>query len=521
MSVRIVEDRGAAPVPQRPRHDDEAQAQRTDPRGPLIDSLTNLRNAIIPVAVLVFTREADTAFFVGAIAAAVLIPVSMVFAYLAWSRLTFRMGEHDIKVESGLLSRKARSVPYERVQDIAFEEKPLARLLGLVALTFETGAGAGEDLKLAYLSRAQAEALRAQVRDRRRGLAPTSIQSEEAEADQLLFAMNARRILLLGLFSFSLIAIPVAGGFFAQYDEVLPFDLWDIEDWQTRLAGPGAYLNGLGVAAQAIGIAVLVLALLMVGTLTGIVRTALREWGFRLTRTDNGLKRVRGMMTRTMAVLPVRRVQAAIVSTGLVRAHFGWHDLGLVSLAADSGGAHHEVAPLARESEVRALIDEVGLQWPDDVEWHRIDPRHIVLQALWAMRWWLGVAAAGGLAQHFLQPPNWTASPWLPLAAVALALLSGVRTYRALQRTHYALTDHYIYKRGGWWARHLYCVPREKLHGAALATGPLDRRLGLAELQLGLAGAGLFIPGLPVERAQALRENLLAAMKLRDFSAIN
>ena len=32
-------------------------------------------------------------------------------------------------MESGLISRSARSVPYERIQDVALEESPVARLL--------------------------------------------------------------------------------------------------------------------------------------------------------------------------------------------------------------------------------------------------------------------------------------------------------------------------------------------------------------------------------------------------------
>ena len=535
MNVRIVGPGERVPSGHQgsPEVDALAEPRRTDPRGPLIDSVTNLRNAVLPVAVLIFTREADTAFIVGAIAAAVLIPISLIFSYLAWSRLTFRIGEHDIRVESGLISRTARSVPYERIQDIAFEEKPLARVLGLVALTFETGAGAGEDLKLSYLSRKDAQALRNEVRDqlrdslRERGErgdrhdGPAERETQAIQTERALFALSPSRVLILGVFNFSLIAIPLAGGVLAQLEDVLPFDFWDIDGWRERLAGPGAMLAGMGVAAQAIGVGVLALALMLVGIATGMVRTALREWGFHLTRTANGLKRVRGLFTRTMAVLPVRRVQAAIVSTGIVRARLGWQELSLVSLAADSGGANHAIAPLAREYEVRALIEEVGLEMPDAVEWQRIDPRYIAWRTILAARFWIVVAGIVATIQfQFALPAPFMADAWW-IAAIALALAKALRTMRALQRTRYALTDTYLFKRSGWLSPVLYIVPRQKLNGAALYCGPVERRLDLAELVVGLAGASLSVPGLASPRARSLLQDLLESMKRRDFASVN
>jgi len=47
---------------------------------------------------------------------------------------------------------------------------------------------------------------------------------------------------------------------------------------------------------------------LVVGMLSGIVRTFLRDWDFRLERTSKGFRRRRGMFTRTDVVMPVHRV---------------------------------------------------------------------------------------------------------------------------------------------------------------------------------------------------------------------
>ena len=79
---------------------------------------------------------------------------------------------------SGLLSRAARSVPYERIQDVSVEQKRIPRLFGLVEVKFETGAGGGDDLKLAYLTEAEGDRLRDTVKARREGRERFEIELE-------------------------------------------------------------------------------------------------------------------------------------------------------------------------------------------------------------------------------------------------------------------------------------------------------------------------------------------------------
>src|SRR5690606_33761730 len=139
------------------------------------------------------------------------------------------------------------------------------------------------------------------------------------EPARLLFAMSPRRLALFGLFEFSLVVFAVLGGIAQQFDVLLPFDIWDFEEWLRLFAGPGHWLAGLGLAAQVIGAVLAVGTLAVVGMATGIVRTVLRDWGFRLEETAKGLRRRRGLLTRTDVVMPLHRVQALKITTGIIR----------------------------------------------------------------------------------------------------------------------------------------------------------------------------------------------------------
>jgi len=66
-----------------------------------------------------------------------------------------------------------------------------------------------------------------------------------------------------------------------------------------------------------------------IGLVTGLVRTFLREHGFRLDRTDSGFRRRRGLLTLTDVSIPQKRVQAAILAAGPIRRRFGWGTLKL------------------------------------------------------------------------------------------------------------------------------------------------------------------------------------------------
>ncbi|MDG6080055.1 hypothetical protein E3U23_12745 [Erythrobacter litoralis] len=495
--------------------------QRTDPRGFVIKAIEGLRAALLPAAAFVFTRGADSGLLVGAIIGAASIVISGVFSYLAWTRLTYAVSETDIRVESGLLSRNARSVPFERIQDVSVKEGLLARIFGLVELTFETGAGAGEDLSLSYLSAAEGERLRNVVRDRRDTQAALAGEPAVEEA-RLLFAMTPRRVFTFGLFNFSLVVFGVAAATVTQYDDLLPFDIWDAEAWERRLAGPGAWLSGLGVFAQAVGIALLLLALALLGFATGIVRTALREWNFRLERTDKGFRRRRGLLTRTDVVLPVRRVQAVIRSTGFVRARFGWHGLSLVSLAADAGASNHDIAPLAKEAEIDPLVVETGFALPGaKADWQHISRVFAWIEAGKRMRLWLFLAAVILVVQAIVQPGSPLGSPFWALFPVAIGIWKAARIFVAMRRTRYALDKDHIHLRSGWLTPYFLTGAREKLQSVELSRGPLGRRFGYVDLTFGVAGTGLTIPGMPVDAAAALRTELLASMRLRDFSRLN
>jgi putative membrane protein len=333
--------------------------------------------------------------------------------------------------------------------------------------------------------------------------------------------MDLRRLATFGLFEFSLVAFALIGGALQQFDFVLGFDIWNFRAWIDLLAGPGHWLQDLGIAAQAIGVALALFVLGLVGLLTGLGRTVLRDYGFLLEETPKGLRRRRGLLTRTDTVMPVHRVQALKVTTRILRRRFGWHALEVVSLASDAKSGSQVVVPFAQMSEIAPVIRVAGFDLPDGItHWHRPSPRYRRDRALLSALPF-ALAAALQLVLGPLLPDE--AGAWYPFVAIGLAavgLLFAARELFLSRHDRHAIDGERLYVRHGWLAPRLDIASRVKLQSVEIAQGPIARRRGYAVLKFGVAGGTLEMGGVPLHDARLIRDGVLHSIARVDFSRL-
>lgn len=460
-----------------------------------------------------------------ALGALVVLGAILVPSFLQWRRFTYRVGENDIRVESGVLSRAARSVPYERIQDVSLEQKLVPRLLGLVQVKFETGAGGKDELALSWLSQAEGEALRELVRERRdEGEAALAAEPEAKpqENADLLFHMSPPRLLKFGLFEFSLAVFAVLGGL-AQYAETfLNIEVWDPDIYLDWFAGPGHWLLELGLVAQVIGVIAGLVLLALIGMVTGVVSTVLRDWGFRLERTAKGFRRRRGLLTRTDVVMPVHRVQALEIGTGIVRRRWGWSGLKFVSLAQDAGSSSHVVAPFAQDAELKPIIRAAGFHPPGQgLDWqHRTRAYRNTSMLIDGGALGLLSVILLALSQVMVDSDTLGGRWYLALIPAAIGLVLAVRQYFLWRHDRNAFDESQVYRHHGWLSPNTRIASRVKLQSVEIKQGPLGRRLGYASLHLGLAGGSFAINGIPLERAREVRRAVIDSISGTDFSEL-
>ena len=498
--------------------------RRTSPLSFVVGGIMSLRNAAFPaLAALVGTGAWRQGWIVIVPALAAMLLFTSFFSYLAWRRFRYRLGDSDIKVERGLFNRTARSVPYERIQDVSLEQKLVPRLFGMVDVKFETGAGGKDEVRIRYVTADEAEGLRETVRVHK---SDEAVPAGEAaapveEPSHTLFTMDPKRLATFGLFEFSLVVFAVLAGAAQQFDFLLPFEIWNPEAWLRLLAGPGHWLEELGFATQAIGVALALALLAVVGLVTGLARTVLRDYGFKLEETPKGLRRRRGLFTRTDVVMPIHRVQALKVTTGILRRRFGWHGLSVVSLAQDAKAGNHVIVPFAQMTEIVPVVTTTGFVMPGEAaEWHRASRQQrtdsVVMTAI---PFALFAAAAGWIGSRIPDVPT----GWPLLAATGLAALGtflSLREWHLWRHRRHALDPRQLFVHHGWLAPRLDIASRVKLQSVEIAQGPLARRRGYADVKFGVAGGSLELHGVPLEDARAMRGAVLDSIASVDFSRL-
>jgi putative membrane protein len=313
--------------------------------------------------------------------------------------------------------------------------------------------------------------------------------------------MRLPRLLLAGLFNFSLFYLAVIGAGLQYLQPLL----------ERRIGDPRKWLAPAGETAAQIGVylTLLLLALmLLLGVITGMIRTVARDYRFRLSRMASGFRRQRGLFTLSEVVIPLRRVQLAVVGSGWLRRRLGWFSLEFQSLGADAQQSGHQpAAPFARVEEIMPILAEAGIdELPPETAYIRVSRRAVLRRYLSDII----PLAIIALAASFIWPAALLGL--VPLALIAVLVVLQWRRHR------YALTDRAIHISEGWFRHRLWIMPYGKAQTISVTRTPLQRRFGLASVTIDTAGASML--RYPVVRdVEGPAADALAARLLEEYRA--
>jgi putative membrane protein len=403
--------------------------------------------------------------------AAIAAVIGFAMTLLFWWRFRYTIGAGEIVIEKGLFQRQRRVIPFDRVQDISIEQRPLARLFGTAKVKIETGGSAKDEGSLDMIGLAEANALRDAVRGVTAAAAASGQAAPVPAEEPVLFALGLPRLLYSGLFGFSLLFLAAITGA-VQYLDQWGLITW--RDWFTRArADEAAHLVTLQLG--------LLLALLVVlaGLVAGVARTVARDFGYRLTRAPQGLRRKRGLFTLSEVVIPIRRTQVALIESGPVARLLGWYRLSFQTLGADQKeGGMQVAAPFARMAEILPILAEAGFPAPPPRrEFHGV-PRRALVRRVGP---WLLLAALVAIGAWLFEPRAGFAAAGLALAALAALL-------RWRKHSH-ALDGRALFVSRGLLTRRVWVVPFEKAQTISVSHDLLQRPLRLGSLLVDTAGA--------------------------------
>jgi putative membrane protein len=482
---------------------DAGRTRRLHPISPVFLGLREARR-LWPLVLLVLARR--QAWILVAAAAVVIVAVS-----LQWLRRTYTLGDGVLRIEEGVLARKRRLLPFDRIQQVDLVRKPLHRLLGVATLRVETAGGSGgSEADLEVIALAEAEHLRATLLRAKAAavggaVAPSAaaspaagaVEAPAAPAERVLVRVSLGQVALAGLTSLrGLAALAVVGYVFQLLDDA---PRWVLDRLASRV-DPGAL-------APSTAPAVAVAALLAVAVLLGLAAASsvVTDYGFVLARSGDNLVVRRGLLERREAVVPVPRVQVVRIEESLLRRWLGFASVRIQS-AGQAGRSEATTSrlavPILPAVQVNRLLGELLpgaapvplLLHPPPAARRRAIVRRVV-----------PILVIVAVAAFVL----W---PWGALAVVALplAVLAGEAAYRNLGHARHG---DFLTARRGALIRTTAIVPAAKTQSARVHSTLFQRRAGLATLHVDVAGGGA-MPQV-TDEAAATAERLLASVVRR------
>ena len=151
---------------------------------------------------------------------------------------------------------------------------------------------------------------------------------------------------------------------------------------------------------------------------------------------------------------------------------------------------------------------------PADTGWLRVSPKYIVVEVVGSLIGMV-VFVGGLLVAYALWGMWWTL--WGAIVIGVISLIGIAFEPRRVRSIGYRLReDDLVFKRGIMFQRQV-AVPYGRMQLVDITRGPVARALGLADLKFVTAAAAtaVTVPGLPMEEADRLRDELVALAETR------
>lgn len=435
-------------------------------------------------------------------------------AWLSWRFSRFRITERQVEFRKGWLFREHRQVPMDRIQAVELRRPLLAQLLRLAEVDVQSAGGKDSHLKIAFLPLADAHQVRLQIQRLAAGPASASVWAPSSQdpsgatvptdlgagatppgalaegqaprtgapgtpgiPDVPTGPVERTRPVLPGeLFGFAadegkeVLAVPNGRLFIAT---MLHGSVFALLGAAALGMASSIFSGGRWSALQGLLVSLPAAGPIAVGIVASRVKELLKHGNFRLSDVGSTVRIVHGLTDHRTTSIPLQRVQALELVQPLWwrplrwwRARVNVAGAGKDEMDQEQGTVVLPVGSLEQALAILTLIDPA------------LDPAAVRVAALGegGEDGWVTASRSA----RFLDPWSW-------------------------RRRGYAVSGHGVLLRSGRWTRSVTSVPHARIQSLTVSQGPLERRLGLADVHL-ISTPGPVSPHvqhLDVDRAQA------------------
>lgn len=460
--------------------------QRVHPLGILfftVRSVYSMGQALLPLLLLAIAQPAIRKWIIVAIP--LLLVLFIVYGVLYWLRYVFYISGQELRVEYGVMVKKKRYIPFERIQTVQITAGILLRLFGLVKIQVET-AGGGKEAEFVLAALPRKTALELQNILQAGG---KSLEAAPIEAGSIEYKLSIRSLLLLASTSNGIgVVLSALLVILSQLDDFLPqLNVW---------VKIGTYAEHLAAARVSL-IIVTVFLLILLAWLLSLVGTIIRFSGFQLRREGDSIKINRGLFEKQQLSIPLKRIQAVKVVDGLLRQPLGMVSVQVVSIS-NTGvkGEGNVLFPLLPKKALPEFLEKIAPEFSVPLVFEglprRAKRRYLLINTIPAL-----IIAI--LCAVFL--------PWGYVAFI-LPLLGAWLGSRQYHDAGYQVGDNTLLLRSRVLGRVTMIVPRRRIQSLHVSQNPFQIRSGLSNLKLAIASSNIAataqLKGMAREKSEAI-----------------
>jgi len=347
------------------------EMNRLHPISAIITSAKALKSMIFPLVVIIITNgfhfsfnvHSDhfwrTIFLFGIWGVGALL--ALINGIVKWRTFVYWFEDGELRVKYGLIVKKKRYIPFERIQSLNYNEGIFHRLFGLVKVQVETAGSKDRkpEVELTAIRKAAADVIELEMR-RAKNQMNVQMNDEQSLIEEVvaptIYHMSIRDLLILAITSGGIgVVLSGLAAIISQFSDIIPYEeiFYELADF----AKIGAFL-----------VALTVIFCLIVAWFVSFIITLINYYEYTVRIEDEKLIITKGLIEKKRITLPLNRIQAIRIVENPVRQLFGLATV-VVESAGGNGGEGNDkkitLFPLIQKQECLRTLEQL---FPD-VNW--------------------------------------------------------------------------------------------------------------------------------------------------------
>ncbi|WP_226671378.1 PH domain-containing protein [Metabacillus litoralis] len=401
--------------------------KRIHPVGMILSFVKMIKSYIIPAIVFFFVvveESFNLYFIIGGIC---LVLIIVIVSVLGWLKFTYWIEDGEFRIEYGVIVKKKRYIPIERIQSINSSAGIIQQIFRLVKVQIETAGGGMEaEAVLTAISKSEAEAIEQALASYKHQLTEEPIEEDELieKPDYPSYKIKPKELFVAASTSSGIgVIISAVAAFLSQFDEFIPYE---------KLLDRFDFLANASFTLYAI----LVFFGFFIAWVLSVIGVLLKYAFFTVTKIDDEIKISRGIFEKRQISIPLTRIQAIKVVQNPLRQLLGYSTVYIESAggtAGDDGGSSTIVFPVIQKKDLMNLLDTYLPNFKLNEEVYSLPKRsmsrYIIRKAL--------------LALIVIVPVSYLLFPW-GLLSILLLLVGILWGYQTFKDTGWYIVDNQL-----------------------------------------------------------------------------